>query len=130
MSKNILHTALAVCLALPLSSCGFVLAPVAGTAGTVAQWSVKGADKSIEQGKEAAAASAQFSRKAATASVELGRQMASASAELGRQAVGGVAAAARSVADTAVDVTGAAISLLRPSSAEEAEALEEGDSPR
>ncbi len=108
MTRILLHTTLAFCLALLLSGCGFLLAPVAGTAATAAQWSLKGADKSIEYGKDAAAISA----------------------EPGRQAAGGVAAAARSVATTAVDVSAAAIDVLRPATAEEAAALERRAAPR
>ncbi len=114
MTRNILHTALALGLALLLSGCGFLLAPVAGTAATAAQLSVKGADKGIE-----------YSKQAADKSIDLGRQAAGASAELGRKAVGGVAAAARSVATTAADVSAAAITVLRPATPEEAAALEQ-----
>ncbi len=114
MSRNILISALAFCLCLSLSGCGFLLAPVAGTAATAAQMSVKGADKGIA-----------YSKQAADKSIDLGRQAAGASAELGRKAVGGVAAAARSVATTAADVTGAAINVLRPATPEEAAALEQ-----
>jgi hypothetical protein len=73
MTRNILHIALAFCLALLLSGCGFLLAPVAGTAATAAQLSVKGADKGIA-----------YSKQAADKSIDLGRQAAGASAELGR----------------------------------------------
>lgn len=55
MPRNILISALAFCLCLSLSGCGFLLAPVAGTAATAAQLSVKGADKGIEYSKKAAA---------------------------------------------------------------------------
>lgn len=114
MSRNILISALAFCLSLTLNGCGFLLAPVAGTAATAAQLSVKGADKSID-----------YSKKAADKSINLGRRAAGESAELGRKAVGGVAAAARSVATTAADVTTAAITVLRPATPEEAAALEQ-----
>jgi len=36
MSRNILISALAFCLSLTLNGCGFLLAPVAGTAATAA----------------------------------------------------------------------------------------------
>lgn len=114
MSRNILISTLAFGLSLTLSGCGFILAPVAGTAATAAQLSVKGADRSIE-----------YSKQAADKGMEYGKQAAAISAELGRQAAGGVAAAARTVAATAVDVTGAAITVLRPATAAEAAALEQ-----
>ena len=47
-------TLLSLCLASLLGGCGFVAAPIAGTATTAAQLTVKGADKGIHYSKVAA----------------------------------------------------------------------------
>ena len=47
-------TIMSLCFASLLGGCGFVAAPVAGTATTAAQLTVKGADKGIHYSKEAA----------------------------------------------------------------------------
>lgn len=102
-----------------LTGCGFIAAPIAGTAATAAQLTVKGGDQGIHYSKQAAQASAEFGKNAARASLSLGKD-----------AVGGVAAAANTVADAATNVAKAAVAAVRPASIEEANALQAPRTPR
>jgi len=92
-----------LCLCPTLAGCGFIAAPIAGTATSAAQLTVKGADQGIH-----------YSKIAARASVALGKD-----------AVGGVATAANSVAEAAANVANATLSGLRPARSDEASQLHE-----
>jgi len=113
------HPLLAIGIVMLLGGCGFIAAPIAGTATVAAQLSVKGADQGIHYSKEAADAGVHYGKVAAIATVDAGK----AAAE-------GVAAAANTVVEAAGIVTDAAISGLRPATSDEARAVHERFSDR
>jgi len=119
MQNRHVFSLLTLCAATLLGGCGFIAAPIAGTAATAAQLSVKGADQGIH-----------YTEVAAGAGIHYGKVAAIATVDAGKAAAGGVAKAANTVVEAAGNVADAAVSGFTPATSAEARALHEQFSER